>query len=96
MAFDEEKMKELGLAKFETRILKHPNGELERKVFINGEMLDWSVDLTSFREAQKMGPMFQRAIKEDIAKHFTESISDLLGRKVSMEDVARATKTGFI
>jgi hypothetical protein len=87
---------EFGLVKFETRIKFHPNGEIERQIYIGGEMLDWSVDITSFQEAQRMGPMYQRAIKEDIAKHFTQSVSELLGRKVSMEEILKATKTGWI
>lgn len=81
---------------FQTRILRHPNGSLERKIFINGEILDWSVDISSFQEAQKMGSMYQRAIKADIAKHFTESVSEVLGRKVTMEQILEATKTGWI
>lgn len=87
---------EEGKVKFETRVLMHPNGSLERKIFIDGEMLDWSVDISSFKEAQKMGPMYQRAVKEDIARHFTESISEMLGRQVTMEEVYAATKSGWI
>jgi len=87
---------EFGLTRFETRIKFHPNGEIERQIYIGGELLDWSVDITSFREAQKMGSMYHRAIKEDIVKHFTNSVSEVLGRKVSMEDIVKATKTGWI
>jgi hypothetical protein len=81
---------------FETRILRHPDGSFERKIFINNELLDWSVDVASFQEAQKMGPMYQRAVKEDIVKHFTNSVSEFLGRKVTMEEIHHATKSGWI
>lgn len=87
---------EFGLVKFETRIKFHSNGSIERQIYIGGELLDWSVDVSSFQEAQRMGPMYQRAIKEDIAKHFTKSVSEVVGREVSMEDILRATKTGWI
>jgi len=40
--------------------------------------------------------MYQRAVKEDIVKHFTNSVSEVIGRKVTMEDIAKATKTGWI
>lgn len=82
--------------RFETRIKRHPNGSMERKIYINGEMFDWSVDITSFKEAQKMGLMYQKAVKEDIAKHFIESVSDVLGRKITMQEILEANKTGWI
>lgn len=87
---------EFGLVRFETRIKFHSNGEIERKIYIGGELLDWSVDITSFQEAKRMGQMYQRAIKEDIAKHFTNSVSEFIGKKVTMEDILKATKTGWI
>ena len=87
---------EEGKVRFETRVVMHPNGSLERKIFVGGELLDWSVDISSFQDAQRMGPMYQRAIKEDIAKHFTKSVSEMLGREVTMEEVYNATKTGWI
>jgi hypothetical protein len=93
---ENEDNKEIKKVPFETRIFRHPNGSFERKIFINGELLDWSVDVSSFREAQKMGSMYQRAIKADIAKHFTESVSEVLGRKVTMEEIVAATKSGWI
>lgn len=82
--------------RFETRIFRHPNGSLERKIFVDNKLLDWSVDVSSFQEAQRMGMMYQRAVKEDIAKHFTECVSELLGRKVTMDEILIATKTGWI
>jgi len=87
---------EYGLTRFETRIKFHPNGEIERQIYIGNELLDWSVDITSFQDARRMGPQYHKAIKEDIVKHFTNSVSEVLGRKVSMEDIVKATKTGWI
>ena len=81
---------------FETRILRHPDGSFERKIFINNELLDWSVDIASFQEAQRMGSMYQKSVKEDIVKHFTNSVSEFLGRKVTMEEIRTATKSGWI
>lgn len=81
---------------FETRIIRHPDGSFERKIYINNELLDWSVDIASFQEAQRMGAMYQRAVKEDIVRHFTNSVSEFLGRKVTMEQIHDATKSGWI
>jgi hypothetical protein len=81
---------------FEVKMRMHPDGSIEKKIFIGGEMLDWSVDSSSFIEAQKMGPQFMRAVQEDIAKHFIQSVSDFLGRKVTLEDIQQGIKTGWI
>ncbi len=82
--------------RFEVRMKMHPNGSIEKQIFIDNEMLDWSVDSSSFLEAQKMGPQYMRAVQEDIAKHFIESVSEVLGRKVTIEDIKQATIDGWI
>lgn len=85
-----------GKVKFETRIKLHSNGSVEREVWIGGEKFDWSVDVTSFHEAVKMGPMYKKAVQADIVKHFVDSVSDFLGRRVTMKEVNEATKKGWI
>jgi hypothetical protein len=87
---------EIQKVKFETRVFKHPNGSIEKKVYINDEEFDWSIDISSFREARKMGPQFMKAVQDDIAKHYVESISDFLGRKITIQEVIEAIKTGWI
>jgi hypothetical protein len=71
-------------------------GGLENAIFIGGKLLDWQVDLNSLMEASKMGPHFLREVQKDIERHFTESVSDFIGRKVTAEDIKKATKTGWI
>lgn len=85
-----------GAKTFEVKLRKNPNGAIEKAIFIDGELLDWAVDLTSYMEAVKMGLAFQREAQKDIEKHFTESVSDVLGRYVTAEDIKKATKTGWI
>jgi hypothetical protein len=92
----EEQLRELGKAKFETKIFMHPNGNMERKIFIDGIMLDYSVDVTAYVDALKMGPEYEAAVKADIVRHFTSCVSDMVGRKVTYEEVFNATKTGWI
>jgi carbon monoxide dehydrogenase subunit G len=82
--------------RFETRIKIHPDGSMERKIYIGGELFDWSVDVSSFMEAKKMGPKYVNSIQEDIAKHFVQSVSEFLGRKVTAQEVFNAAKTGWI
>lgn len=92
---NEEEIPE-GKVKFETRVKLHPNGSVEREIYIGGEKFDWSVDITSFHEAVRMGPMYKKAVQQSIVSHFVNSVSDVLGRKVTMKEVNEATKRGWI
>ncbi len=69
---------------------------MENAIFIDGEQLDWSLDVSSLQDAMKMGPKFFAAAQKDIEKHFLESVSDFLGRKITQEELKNATKQGWI
>lgn len=84
------------MKRFEVRTRPAKGGGLENAVFIGGELLDWTVDLNSMMEAAKMGPQYMREVKKDIERHFADSVSDFLGRKVTIEEIQKATKTGWI
>lgn len=84
------------MVRFETRTTIGKGGILEKKIFIGGEELDWSINQTDLLEARKMGPVFFKAIQMDIAKHFAESVSDFLGRRVTIKDIQKASKTGWL
>ena len=81
---------------FRVMMQKAKGGGLEKAIFIDGEFLDWSVDMNSLADAMAMGPQFFRAAQQDIEKHFTESVSEVLGRRVSSEDIKTAIQTGWI
>lgn len=87
---------ELGMKKFEVRFGMGENGVMQKAVFIGGEMLDWQIDISSYMDATKMGPSFRREIQRDIELHFCESVSDFLGRKVTIDEIKTAIKTGWI
>jgi hypothetical protein len=84
------------LKTFEVKVRKRPDGTIEKAIFIGGELLDWSVDISSLVEAYRMGPKYARVAQKDIAKHFIESVSEFLGRKVTADDIKKATKVGWI
>lgn len=86
----------VGKKSFEVRMIKGKGGEIRHAIFIDGEMLDWSIDMHDFLDAMKMGPQYLNAIKADIVKHFTASVSDFLGRKVTIEELNQARKVGWI
>lgn len=85
-----------GRKKFETRVKIHSNGSVEKEIYIDNELLDWSIDISSYMEARKMGLMYQNAVKRSIAEHFTDAVSDLVGRKVTMKEILEATQKGYI
>lgn len=76
--------------------MRQNNGGIEKAIFIDGELLDWSVDISSLMEAKRMGPVFFRAVQRDIERHFVESVSEVVGRKVTPEEIKNATATGWI
>ncbi len=87
---------ELGLKSFKVMMRKARDGSIEKAIFIGGELLDWQIDLASYTDAVAMGPAFKREIQKDIEKHFTESVSDFLGRNVTIAEIKNAIKTGWI
>lgn len=92
----EETIKFEDKKKFEVKIRTAQGGGVEKAIFIDGELLDWQVDLNSFVEAMKMGPMYVKEMQKDIEKHFVESVSDFVGRKVTSDDIKKAIKDGYI
>jgi hypothetical protein len=52
--------------------------------------------METYMDAMKMGPMYRREIQKNIEEHFTESVSDFLGRKVTIDDIKLAIQTGWI
>ena len=90
------KPENLGLKRFEVRTRPAKGGGIENAIFIGGELLDWTVDLNTMMEAAKLGPHFLREVQKDIERHFAESVSDFIGRKVTVDDIKKATQTGWI
>lgn len=82
--------------RFEVRMRQHPNMEIEKAIFIGDEKLDWTIDITSYMEACKMGLQYKLAVQDDIAKHFISSVGEFLGRYVTIEEIKSAIKTGWI
>lgn len=89
-------MNEDNKKKFEVRTERTTDGFLQKNIYIDGELFDWGIDEESFDWAKKQGPVFFEAAKQDIAKHFLESLSEMVGRRISPEDLQNARKTGWI
>lgn len=91
-----EKIIPEGKKKFENRIYMNPSGVLKQGIYIDNELLDWSIDVGDLLEAKKMGPEYVEMLKMDIVRHFVESCSDFLGRKVTPKEIDDARKNGYI
>lgn len=85
-----------GKKRFEVKMRKAEGGGIEKAIFIDDELLDWQIDMNSYMDAMKMGPQYRREIQRNIEKHFIESVSDFLGRKVTMKEIKDAIQTGWI
>lgn len=83
------------LVTFEVKMGKVDGGVVKR-IFIDGELLDWEVDVSSLMEAMQMGPKFYRAAQRDIEKHFVDSVGEVLGRKVTPDEIKAAIQMGWI
>ena len=88
--FDPQKRK-----KFEVKMRLH-SGMIEKAIFIDNEMLDWTIDISSYLECKKMGIEYKHAAQQDIEKHFIDSVSDFLNRKVTIDEIKAAIKIGWI
>jgi len=92
----QETIKFEGKKTFEVKMRPAKGGGIEKAIFIGGELLDWQVDLNSLVEAMSMGPMYYKSVQKDIEKHFVDSVSDFIGRKVTADDIKQAIKDGYI
>lgn len=82
--------------KFEVKFKQQPDGKIDKAIFINGEMFDYSIDQKSYNKACEMGPDTKGAVQQNITEHFVNSLSEFLERKVTMADVINAINTGWI
>lgn len=86
---------EIKRKKFEVKLLQ-TRGKVENVIFIDGELFDWSIDMDSYNKAVKMGPEYVKTVQASIANHFLDSISEMIGRKVTTEEINKAKITGWI
>jgi len=73
------------------------DGSKQNGLFIDGDLFDWEVDQQSLAQVYASGDIYLiRAAQKDIEKHFLESLSEFVGRKITKEDIDEAEKTGWI
>ena len=82
--------------KFEVKAKTHPNGTVEKAIFIDNKYFDYSIDKIAYDTIKTKGTVYEKAAQEDITKHFAKSVSEFIGKKIEMEDIVRGIKTGWI
>lgn len=84
------------------RVMMRPLGPdpkkdgMEKAVFVDGRKLDFTIDVVRFLEARQKGPKYLVQEQRRIEREFVEIVSEALGRRVSAEDIKRATVEGWI
>lgn len=82
---------------FEEKTYLSDDGIHQQKgIFVDGTLFDWGVDEENYKQALALGPKYRIAIEESIAKHFVESFSEFLSRRITLEEVNEARRTGWI
>ena len=69
---------------------------VEKAVFIDGEKLDFKIDVSRFLEAKGKGMSFLAQEQKKIVKEFVKSVSEYLQRKVTIQDIKKAILEGWI
>lgn len=93
---------EFGQPKLKFEVKMRPLGPdptkdgVEKAVFIDGKKLDFTIDVVRFLEAKSKGYNFLIEEQKKIEKEFIKSVSDFLGRKVTVDEIKKATLEGWI
>lgn len=73
------------------------DGHLINGIFIDDEYFDWEIDKDSLNKVIETGdPNLIKMAKADIERHFLESISEFVGRRVTSKELKEAEKTGWL
>jgi len=81
--------------KFEVKF-KKLGDKVVKAIFIDGVMLDYSVDVEALKKISELGPEYKRAALLDIEKHFIECVSEMVGRELTPQEVDKAFRVGWI
>jgi hypothetical protein len=69
---------------------------LEKAVFVDGKKLDFQIDVLRFLEAKQRGGNHLANEQRKIEKEFTKAVSEAVGRRVTTEEIKKATLEGWI
>lgn len=93
---------ERGGFKKKFRVMMRPLGPdpskdgVEKAVFVDGKKLDFTIDVIRFLEARSKGAKYLIEEQKKIEKAFVKSVSEAVGRRVTVDEIKRATVEGWI
>jgi hypothetical protein len=73
-----------------------PKDGIEKAVFIDDQILDFKIDVFRFLEAKFKGMNYVIEEQKKIEREFVKSVSNFLGRKVSIQEIKKAIIEGWI
>lgn len=79
--------------RFEIRKVKNENGISKKVVYINGNPLDWELDI-SLIKTDNVDTLLNS--QKNLEKDFTNKVSQYLGYEVTYQEIKKAMKTGWI
>lgn len=69
---------------------------VEKSVFVDDKKLDFRIDVLRFLEARQKGPKYLMEERKKIERDFLRSVSEAVGRRVTVEEIKKATVEGWI
>lgn len=73
-----------------------PKDGIEKAIFIDNKILDFKIDVFRFLDAKSKGYNYLIQEQKKIESEFIKSVSNFLGRKVTIEDIKKAILEGWI
>lgn len=86
-------------SKFEVKMRflgSDPKDGIEKAVFIDGKKLDFTIDVFRFLDSKFMGYEYVIEEQKKIEKEFIKSVSEFLGRQVTIQEIKKAIIEGWI
>jgi len=97
----EKEEPKVGMVPFEEKLFFE--GTIARKgIFIDGELFDWGISedeynlAVAYANKKKNKDEILARIHRDIEKHYLSSLSEFIGRKITLKELQEARKTGWI
>ena len=69
---------------------------VEKAVFVDKKKLDFSIDVIKFLEARRKGPKYLMEEQKRIEREFIKVVSEAVGRRITVEEIKKATAEGWI
>jgi hypothetical protein len=73
-----------------------PGPHFQKDIYIDGICFDWSINEEDYHWAEQQGPAVLMAVQQDITRHFLNSLTEFVGKSITVKELDEAVKTGWI